>query len=62
MTREEIIQKYESEIEKSDSTMEKNLLVAEMNHKLKLLSVDLTDEDIKRMRDESDYECEGCGS
>ena len=48
MTAEEIKAHYKLEIEKAGSAMEKNLLKAEMNHKLKL--VDLN-EDISKIED-----------
>ena len=62
MTVEKIKAHYASEIEKADSALEKNLLKAEMEHKLKTLNLGYTDEELKEMRDKSQFECEGCGS
>lgn len=61
MTAEEIKAHYKLEIEKAETAMEKNLLKAEMNHKLKL--VDLNEEtDYQKRASESKFECIGCSA
>ena len=51
MTAEKIKAHYASEIEKADNVLEKNLLRAEMEHKLKTLDLGYTDEELKEMRE-----------
>lgn len=61
MTVEEIKSHYSGLIEQADTAMEKNLLKAEMNHKLKLL--DLNQEtDYQKMSSDSQFECIGCSA
>lgn len=61
MTVEEIKGHYMSEIEKAETAMEKNLLKAEMNHKVKLMEMN-ANTNFQQMREESQFECIGCGS
>lgn len=61
MTVEEIKAHYMSEIEKAETAMEKNLLKAEMNHKLKLMDLN-QDADYSALAAKSKFECIGCGS
>ncbi|MDC3220343.1 hypothetical protein OAT71_00875 [Flavobacteriales bacterium] len=61
MTAEEIKAHYKLEIEKAESAMEKNLLKAEMNHKLKLVDLN-EDTNYQTRASESKFECIGCGS
>jgi len=62
MTKENITNQYTQKIKDAESVMEKNLLKAEMNHKLKTLDLGLDAERLKELRDSSQFECEGCGS
>jgi len=59
MSIKEIKAHYAQEIEKAQSSMDKNLLKAEMNHKIKVLELGI---DPKAGRDASQFECIGCGS
>jgi hypothetical protein len=61
MSELEIQEHYKQQIEQADSFLEKNLLKAEMNHKLKLASVGEST-DYAQASSNSDFECIGCGS
>jgi hypothetical protein len=61
MTVEEIKTHYTGEIENAETAMEKNLLKAEMNHKIKLLDLN-AEADYSKLASESKFDCIGCGS
>ena len=61
-TEKEIREFYAKKIEDAETAFEKNVIRAEMEHKVKTAQLGYTDEELKAMRDASDYECEGCGA
>lgn len=61
MKVEEIKSHYEKLIEQAETAMEKNLLKAEMNHKLKLLELN-QETDYDKMASDSQFECIGCSA
>jgi hypothetical protein len=61
MNKQQIIDHYQKEIDNAETPMEKNLLEAEMEHKIKLL--DLGEEtNYSKKQSDSDFECIACGS
>ena len=57
MTKEELRASYQKQIEQANTELEKGLLRAELNHKLRNLG-----KDFKKEREASQFECIGCGS
>lgn len=61
MSIEDLKEEYRKKKDLAEGVFEKNLLDAELNHKIKLLSVS-EEADMAIRRDESEFECFGCGS
>jgi|DEB0MinimDraft_6_1074348.scaffolds.fasta_scaffold431791_1 hypothetical protein len=61
MTAIEIKEEYALKMNNAESMMEKNLLNAEMKHKLKLVNAG-EETDYTKRASESDFECIGCSA
>jgi len=60
MNKEELKIKYTNKINQTETELSKNLLKAELKHKLKMIEKGI-DTDKERSKN-SDFECIGCGS
>jgi hypothetical protein len=53
---------YQAKMDEVDTAFEKNIIKAEMEHKLKMLHEGINEDDNKQAREESQFDCIGCGS
>lgn len=61
MTENQIREEYALKMDKAETSMERNLMKAEMNHKLKLINAG-EETNYQNRASESKFECVGCGS